>query len=547
MRRAAPGLLLAAVLASHLPLLRAGYVQDDHVAVERGSGSGASILEGSYWEGVRGGDRSLYRPLTVASYAAERALFGGPGPAGSHAINLLLHAAVCWLIFSIALRLGAAEQAALLGALLFAVTPAKSEAVANIVGRAEILAALFTLGAIRCALARPGRTAAWGAALCVLAAAASKETGLVAAPLAALAAFLIPPRRSGREWAGLLLPMGLALTIFTVLRTHALEAFFPVQTVPLMDNPIAGEHGIRALATAVGLIARYARIVIVPWPLANDYSGASIAIETGLLAWRPLAGLAIVAGAVAVAWRGRAQAFAVAVAALPYFVIANLAVPVGAIFAERFLYLPVAGVTLLAALALDHAGAAWRRGALALVAVLAVLMVVRSMEWRSDASIFASTSRNNPKSPRAPFWLGSLAVEANRPHEAGARFDQAIANWPAFPSPWLERGLLAARAGDGSTAQRDLIEAIRLEPTWAAPRLNLALVLHRAGQRDAALRSARIAALWEPDNAKAWAEIGHLYFESGALRDAAGAYRRAVALGRADLAPRLAEAEGAVR
>ena len=137
----------------------------------------------------------------------------------------------------------------------------------------------------------------------------------------------------------------------------------------------------RALATAMGLIVRYARLVLVPWPLANDYSGASIAIETGLFAWRPLAGLAIAVLAAAAAWRGRTQALAVAVAALPYLVIANLAVPVGAIFAERFLYMPVAGVSLLAALALDRAGAAWRRAALVLVGVLAVLMVARSLDW----------------------------------------------------------------------------------------------------------------------------------------------------------------------
>ena len=49
--------------------------------------------------------------------------------------------------------------------------------------------------------------------------------------------------------------------------------------------------------------------------------------------------------------------------------------PIQETFAERFLYLPVAGVTLLAALALDRAGIIWRRAALALVAVLAVLMV----------------------------------------------------------------------------------------------------------------------------------------------------------------------------
>ena len=50
---AAAAVLAAAVLLSHLPLLVAGYVQDDHIAVEgRGlvpASGAASILGASYW------------------------------------------------------------------------------------------------------------------------------------------------------------------------------------------------------------------------------------------------------------------------------------------------------------------------------------------------------------------------------------------------------------------------------------------------------------------------------------------------------------------
>ncbi|HJQ97510.1 MAG TPA: hypothetical protein VJ826_04295, partial [Candidatus Polarisedimenticolaceae bacterium] len=153
-------LIFGAVLLFHAPLFTAGYVQDDHLVVEAARGA---PLSGSYWEGVRGGDRSLWRPVTLASYAVERAVAGGARPALSHAINLALHAAVACLVLAIAVAAGLSPTASLLAALLFALTPAKSEAVANVVGRAEILAALFTLGAVRLALLGT-RTGAWGAA-----------------------------------------------------------------------------------------------------------------------------------------------------------------------------------------------------------------------------------------------------------------------------------------------------------------------------------------------------------------------------------------------
>lgn len=530
-------LVAAAVVLTHLPLLDAGYVQDDHAAVEDNAvvaeGNPAKILGASYWEGIKGGDGSLYRPVTVASFALERQASGGAHPGVSHAINLLLHAAVCWLLFSLAVRCGVDPAAALLGSLLFAVCPSKSEAVANVVGRSEILATLFTLGAVRLTLEAGARLAAWGAALCVLLACGSKETGLVAAPLvilgAAIGATLRNRRADALDAPGMIAPSVLAFTAFVVFRTLALEAFFPAQPVPPIDNPLVAEHGIRYVATAFGLVTHYARIVCIPIGLANDYSGASIPIETSLVAVRPLLGIVILGGLLWTASRGRILLLFVAITLLPYLLVSNLFVPVGAILAERFLYLPVAGLCLLAAKAIQAGGARTRRVALVAIVGLGVAMFARSLDWKDDATIFAATARNNPRSPRAPYWL--------------SRFDDAIANWPAFAAAWHDKGLLLARDGDLAGAERALREAARLEPTRAAPRLNLGIVLHRQGSLDDAEREIRKSALLDPGNPRTFAELGHVRYEAGRFRDAADAYRRAVALGRTDLLPRVKELE----
>ncbi len=522
--------LAAAVLVTHLPLLNAGYVQDDHLAIEGNAiveaGSLSGILRASYWEGALGGDRTLYRPVTVASFALESSLSGGARASVSHGINLVLHAAVCWLVYALAVRCGVEPVAALLAALLFAVAPSKSEAVANVVGRSEVLSALFTLAAVRCAAEVGHRGAAWAAAACVFLACGSKETGLVALPLVVLVAL---SGSRARDVLGTIAPSVLTFTIFVVLRTRALEAFFPPQPVPTIDNPLVVEHGVRYAATALGLIARYARIVLFPFGLANDYSGASIPIEASFFAWRPILGIAILGGLAAVATRGRVAALFVAITVLPYLLVSNLLVPIGSIFAERFLYLPVAGLCLLAALALGK-GRPWARAAvIAAVAVFSIAMFARSLDWKDDATIFAATARNNPKSPRAPYWLGKL--------------DDAIANWPAFAGPWHEKGVLLAKKGDLKEAERVLRESVRLEPMRPVAHLDLGIVLHRRGELDAAEREVRKAALLDPDDPRAFAELGHLRYESGRLAEAAEAYRRAVALGRTDLLPRLNELE----
>jgi hypothetical protein len=522
---AAASLLAAAVLLSHLPLLRAGYAQDDHVAVEGNAivaaGDASAIVRAGYWEGVRGADRTLYRPVTVASFALERLIAGDGRPDVSHAVNLALHAVVCWLIFAIAVRCGVEPVAALLAAVLFAVTPSKSEAVANIVGRSEILAALFTLAATRLALEKGIRGAAWSAAACVLLAGASKETGMAALPIVIVAA-------SGerRLWdvLGTIAPSVLAFFVLIVLRTLALEAFFPAQVVAAIDNPLVREHGVRYGATALGLVAHYARIVVFPFGLANDYSGGSIPIEASFFALRPILGAALVLALVVAATRSRITVLFAAIVVVPYLAIGNVFVPAGAIFAERFLYLPVAGLCLLASLAIAATGRTGRLVAATAIVVFGLAMFVRSADWKDDPTIFAATVRHNPKSPKALYWLG--------------RYDDALAAWPEIAGPWQDKGVQLAKDGDLAGAERALRESARLEPTRAAAHLNLGIVLHRQGRLEAAEREVRKAALLEPDNARAFAELGHIRYESGNLAEAATAYRRAVALGRTDLIPR---------
>jgi hypothetical protein len=357
-------------------------------------------------------------------------------------------------------------------------------------------------------------------------AAGSKETGLVAFPLVALVAW---GDARALDRAGMIAPSALAFTILVVLRTRALEAFFPPQAVPLIDNPLVGEHGVRYFATAFALIAHYARIVLIPFGLANDYSGASIPIEGSFLEPRPVAGLAILGALMWTATRGRVAALFVAITLLPYLLVSNFLVPVGAIFAERFVYLPVAGLSLLSSLAIAANGVRARRIAIAAIAVFGIAMFARSLDWKDDATIFAATARNNPKSPRAPLWLG--------------RPDDAIANWPASAAAWHDKGVSLAKEGDLPGAERALRESLRLEPTRVAPHLNLGIVLHRQGALDAAEREVRKAGLLDPDNPRAFAELGHVRYEAGRFAGAAEAYRRAVALGRTDLLPRLKELE----
>lgn len=123
-----------------------------------------------YWPGDWGEELGLWRPGTTLALGLQWALWKDRGMP-YHLVNVLAHAlATAPLVVLLLARL-ATVPVALLGGLVFAVHPVHVEAVANIVGLAEIQAAVFFLAACLLhlrgggALARPtacgiGRTLA---------------------------------------------------------------------------------------------------------------------------------------------------------------------------------------------------------------------------------------------------------------------------------------------------------------------------------------------------------------------------------------------------
>ncbi len=593
---------LAAIVAlgasAYLPVHRAGWVQDDHVAVESNPivdrGDPREIFSTHYWAGATGEDATLYRPVPVATWALERRFSGTPSPALAHLVNLLLHLAVSTALFAVARRLGAGPLVSSAAALLFAVHPVHAEAVAGVVGRSEILAALGVVAALwflSHAGPLPGgvrptatvwRASAWLAAASVFVALGSKETAVAVVPL--LAALELLYRRPGsfrdRGWwierAATWAPTALAALLWFGLRARALGAWWATQTPHPVDNPLLRLEGVERIATALGLVARYVGLTVFPVALSADYSGGTIPVEAGLIRPLPLVGLAILAGTVvlaaaallpsiragtgAVSDATRFRAFAAVLFLAPYLVVGNLLVPIGTIFAERLLYLPSAGLCLLAgsflgSLALDYpAFPQWtsdqrlRYGGLILVLLVAAFAVrtyARALVWQDDRTVFAAVATSHPESPRAWFILGKLDVEDGRLEAGLASLERAVEVEPDYVPGWYEAGTVLARLGRYPEAVANLRRAVELAPGHAMAHYHLGLALQRLDRPDEARVAVRRALLHDPEIAGAWATLGHLAYLDGRSADALVAYRRAVALGRDDLRERVRALETA--
>ena len=169
-------LVFVAAVALYLPTARDAFVQDDRAIIvsnpaAHSIGAGLAAFDDPYWPRETGA--GLYRPVTILSYALDWTVSGGR-PGWLHVMNALWHGLATVLLVALLTRWLPTIGAVAAG-LVFAWHPVHVEAVASLVGRAELLVAVGILGAVLAA-----RRGQWAiAVLCATLAMLSKEHGVI--------------------------------------------------------------------------------------------------------------------------------------------------------------------------------------------------------------------------------------------------------------------------------------------------------------------------------------------------------------------------------
>jgi hypothetical protein len=396
----------------------------------------------------------LYRPLTSLTFAASWAL-GGGAPGGFHLVNLLLHALASVLVLLLAER-WLPRPAALAAALLFAVHPVHVEAVANVVGRAELLATIFTLAAGLLYLrhgdqVRTTGRAHWASALgtlgMLLLALASKESAFAAPALLLLLEWL-REREAGRafrprrdpQWALWLAVVALTAA-WLALRASILGGFAGDQPAP----GLAGSSLPERVVIMLPVMTEYLRLLLFPARLSADYSPDFLPVSAAFGA-RAAVGLVLLAVCAWLAVLARRRAPVVTAGILwvgaSLLIVANLIVPTGILLAERTLYLPSVGVCLVFGWLWGEAWA--RRPALAVAALAIVLLagtartVTRAGVWKDNTVFFHQLVQDAPGSYRAAWVGGALAYLAGDSTEGDRRMLQGFRIYDGNGAMWRD-------------------------------------------------------------------------------------------------------------
>jgi protein O-mannosyl-transferase len=377
------------------------------------------ILTHSYWEANPTG---LYRPLTTLSYLFNFAVLGnGPNPAGYHWFNFILHGVNIGLVYALGLAIFEQVPAALLMSAIWALHPVQTEAVTNIVGRADMLAAFGVLAALLCfrrALLGSGwRNAAWLAllALAVTTGMFSKESAIVVVAAIALYDFTFVRAVSWQSRIPGYIAVAVPCLAYLYVRAHVI-ASGPYEAVPFTDNPLVGADFWTARMTAVKVLGRYFQLLVWPARLSFDYSYNAIP----LFGWKwndwedwkavfALVACSAAAVAAILSWRRRKLVFF----SITFFFAtlspaSNLLLLIGSIMGERFLYLPSVGLAAALVWAFQRFSAGQPKYRLAAAAALSVIMLAcavrtydRNQDWLDQQRFWRSAIEAVPGSYKA--------------------------------------------------------------------------------------------------------------------------------------------------
>ena len=394
------------------------------------------ILRHTYWWPT--GEGGVYRPFTTLSYLFNYAILGnGDRPGGYHWVNFLLHALNVLLVYALAQRFIRKFWPAFFVAAIWAVHPVLTEAVTNIVGRADVLAATGLLGGFLLYLKSvetEGRQRwAWLTGLVVVTAIGvfSKENAVVLP--AAIVFYELMFRKEhqrSRVAAGLIAVLA-PMALMFYQRAQVLAASLPKE-VPVTDNPILRAGFWEGRLTAIDVAVRYLSLIVWPARLSADYSWNQIPIAHGSPGdWFCLAILLALIPALVSLYRWDRRAFFLTAFALLWMApVANLIFPIGSIMAERFLYVPALAVIVCVVLGIYAVAErahvpAYQPAVLCflIVATLSARTWVRNADWKDDRSMARALLRAAPNSFKPHDFMANVLFASDPTH---ANIEQVI-------------------------------------------------------------------------------------------------------------------------
>lgn len=480
-----------------------------------------------------------YRPLQTVSYLLDYSVWE-LNPVGYHLTNVFLHIAASVLLFLFILMITKDRRAAAIGAILYTVHPANTAAVAYISGRADILAAIFTLLSLMAFHANfKARTAAraavyYAASLAsFMAALLSKEIAVII-PLAAASYrwFFINDVETGHSRKNsefnYILGFIIILGAYFFLRLHGPG----IQRLGMFES----EYPLYLrILTFLKAIMVYIGIIFFPVGLhmERDIPYAASFLESGVLF--SAIGLILTIFLIIKIKRISKEALFGVVFFFIFLLPVSNVFPMSSNLAEHWLYLPMMGISLSAAVLGTHLwdNKAMMRPILACLSVgyfmfFAYQTADRNLDWRDDFTLYHNTIKYGPARVEALNNLGNIYRDRNDYKKAAALYRKALRIDPNLADAYNSLGLICDKSGRNKEAIKFFKIAIKADPNRVQPYINLGMMYNKIGKKEEAVKLYETAIRVDPYAADSYYNLGNLYLKYGENEKAIRSYRKAI-------------------
>jgi len=472
-----------------------------------------------------------YRPVVTFSYFVDYALWQLK-PWGYHLTNIIIHTINAYLVYFAAYCLFRNRTTAFISCLLFSLHPIFSEAVNAISYREDLLSATFLLAAFILFVTYHQNPTKRSfviryplSLLAYLLAMVSKETAIVLPLLILSYEFILKKipipnrrhliRRLITNYAGYLVVGG----FYLFLRFY------------LIHNPgewiaYPGDSVFVNFIMMTKVVGYYLKLLFIPAPLNADYvtpltfSPADVAFIISAILLIITAILLVKKCRLSGIWTFSVIWFFVTL--LP---VLNI-IPINNIMAERYLYIPGIGFTMLFGSVLTRRVSDYGKYKIFRVGLIAVVCplfiwntVSRNRIWLNEFTFSTETIRRSPASFRIYNNLGFFYYQKGKKKKK-IRYDQ--------PKAHCNLGAAYSLKGLGDAAVEELKVAVRLRNQYPEAHNNLGILYKRKGLLDEAVNEYAEALKVNPYYADAHNNLGSALIDMGRLDEALSEVEKAV-------------------
>jgi len=492
------------------------------------------------WTNLMLARKSYYRPMFLMALLAGYQTFGSD-PLGWHLANLLLHLGSSLMVYFLALRCSGSRFGALGAALLFGLHPAQVENVAWPSAITELLCTFLSLAALLCylrSLESAAKRMAWRAAAVTFyfLAMFSKETAIVIPLVVFLHEWLGQPavRPQARRQEGVpstlqtrkkafLGGVAQSLPFFLVAAVYMAARIAVLGAVGETNVQISTRVWLQTVPHVVGIYLAH-----VVWPAGlsafYDYDYTQTFSLTGVVI--PVALLLCLGAALWLAVRrspaGMWAAAWMIMAILPVLEIQVF--PRGELLHDRYLYQPLVGLSLLAALGIAALETRWPGGAQrrvlyaacgAVALWLGVATFRQTAYWMNNFALYSRGVSVAPANAFATTNMGAVLLERGQWNEAVTYFQRAIARTPNLYTAHYNLGLAYYEVAKYAEAEASLKKAYAILPQYPETNFFLGMTCFHTGRTPEAIEWVRKAIALKPG-------AGDYHFALGVMLKAAG-------------------------